>query len=242
MSTKAFLLAAGKGTRLRPLTDTVPKCLVPINGVPLLEIWIRQLEAAGISEVLINTHHLSDQVETFVSRMARETTLSLATVHEATLLGSGGTVWHNRDFVADADAFFVVYADNLTPLRLADMAAAHKQYRRRGGLLTMGLFHAANPSACGIAQLDSCGKILSFIEKPLHPTGDLANGGIYVADRSIFDHFPVPPGDGGVLDFGHHVLPRLVGNLYGYEIGCYFRDIGTPESYQAAQQEWPAER
>lgn len=241
---KAFLLAAGQGTRLRPLTETIPKCLVPINGVPLLEIWIRQLESAGTDHILINTHYLADQVEAEVDRLRREIVTKITTVYEADLLGSGGTVWANRDFVAGEDDFFIVYADNLTDLDLRELAGFHQTCRKRGGLLTMGLFRAPDPRACGIAALDLEGKIVNFMEKPRVPAGNLANSGIYVASQDIFSRFPddIAGSAGTVLDFGHHILPRLIGNMYGYVIPGYLRDIGTPESYRAAQQEWPPER
>ncbi len=244
---KAFLLAAGKGTRLQPLTSTVPKCLVPIRGVPLLEIWLARLEAAGVAEVLINLHHLADQVKAFLQERQRRAAnnLKVVWVWEEVLLGSGGTIWANRDFVADEETFLIVYADNLTDMDLKDMLADHQGRREKDCVLTMGLFHTQNPSACGIAELDGRGKILSFVEKPPHPATNLANAGIYVASRRLFDFFPAAVNqrqDPAVLDLGHDVLPRLTGKMYGYRIKGYLRDIGTLAAYYAAQEEWPLER
>ena len=111
---KAIILAAGLGTRLRPITETTPKCLVPINGVPLLELWLRQCERAGIDAVLVNTHHLAERVEEFVAaRRGMPVTLA----YEPSLLGSAGTIATNWNFVDSDDSFLVVYADNLTTSR-----------------------------------------------------------------------------------------------------------------------------
>ncbi|MFZ5571887.1 MAG: sugar phosphate nucleotidyltransferase [Thermodesulfobacteriota bacterium] len=242
---KAFLLAAGKGTRLDPLTRTLPKCLVPISGVPLLEIWLRLLEKAGVRDVLINLHHLADRVERFLADRRSGSGMRIVAVREKTLLGSGGTVWVNREFVAAEEDFLIAYADNLTNVDLGDMMAFHRKCRKTGTVLTMGLFHAPDPRSCGIAELDAGGRIVRFVEKPEHPVSDLANAGIYIAAAELYDYFPRSPSGAegtGVLDLGHDVLPRLAGRMCGYEIRGYIRDIGTIESYRAAQKEWPKER
>ena len=167
---KAFLLAAGKGTRLKPLTDSTAKCLLPLSGKPLLEYWLRLCERHGMSEVLINLHHHADQVRSFIA--SREWPLRIHLAFEPSLLGSAGTLNANRDFVADATSFAVFYADNLTNINLTAMREAHQH---TDSLLTMGLFHAANPAACGIVEMDQGGRIVDFVEKPSEPRSDLAN-------------------------------------------------------------------
>lgn len=226
---RAFLLAAGLGTRLRPLTDHTPKCLLPINGQPLLAIWLDLLARHGVDEVLINTHHLSDQVEGFLSSV--QTHLRVRTAFEPKLLGSAGTLRAQQDFVAGEDVFLVCYADNLTDADLSSLVSAHQSSRPP---LTMGLFRAANPSGSGIVDLDADGLVLGFQEKPEAPRSDLANAGIYVASQEIFalleDRIP--------LDVGFDLLPKLVGRMRGVLLETYLRDIGTPESYANAQEEW----
>ncbi len=234
---KAFLLAAGKGTRLSPLTDRTPKCLMTIAGKPLIEIWINLLEKNGVTEVLINTHHLSEKVERFVESF--HTSVKITTVYEKRLLGSGGTVLVNQPFVKDEKDFIIAYADTLTNMNLFDMAEHHRHIKRKGGILTMALFHAPDPSACGIAELDSEQKIITFVEKPENPSGSLANGGIYVASNEIFNFFPESVPDGSILDFGFHILPKLAGRMYGYEILDYLQDIGTIDALETARKEWP---
>ncbi len=238
---KAFLLAAGKGTRLKPYTDSLPKCLIPIHGKPLLEIWLDHLREQNIQEVLINTHHHAHQVDAFVRGYPRRRDIHIVLSFEPHLLGSAGTIRHCRDFVDSEDDFMILYADNLTNVNLKRFAAFHKKCREKKGILTMGLFHSPNPASCGIAELDSDQKVIAFTEKPENPQSTLANAGIYMASKEIFGYIPEAPPkpSDAVLDFGHHVLPHLTGRMYGYPITEYLRDIGTLESYRQALAEWP---
>lgn len=241
---KAFLLAAGKGTRLKPYTDRHPKCLIPVHGTPLLKIWIDLLARSGISEVLINTHHHADQVERFVAGARSSASVTLHTVHEPELLGSAGTIWINRRFVADQGDFVIAYADNLTNLDLRKMIDNHRHFRSMGGVLTMGLIKATDPKACGIVTLDGEHKIIKFVEKPENPESDLANGGIYIASNHIFDTMQTSGGfnRGKLWDLGHHVLPLLTDKMYGFHIApFYLKDIGTPEAYKEALNQWPVQ-
>ena len=135
---KAYLLAAGKGTRLKPYTDRHPKCLIPIHGTPLLAIWIELLARHGVTEVLINTHHHADQVERFLDNARAGTSMDIRAVHEPQLLGSAGTIQQNSRFVSGESDFIVAYADNLTNLNLTKMVDFHHQFRSMGGILTMG--------------------------------------------------------------------------------------------------------
>ncbi len=235
---KAFLLAAGVGTRLRPYTDKTPKCLMPIQGIPLLEIWITLLEKNNINEVLINTHHLADQVEAFVKRIQKKVRIKITTKYEKNLLGSGGTILSNRNFVDGGNDFLIIYADNLTNIDLKKMIGFHSDCKKKGGILTMGLFHAPDPRACGIAELDKDKKVINFIEKPKNPLSDLANGGIYITSPRIYEYFPEPVTREPVIDFGYHILPQLKEQMYGYEIEEYLKDIGTIEAYDTARREW----
>ncbi|MCE9613293.1 MAG: nucleotidyltransferase family protein [Lentisphaerae bacterium] len=227
---KAVLLAAGVGARLQPLTDHIPKCLVPINGLPLLGHWFRLLARHGYTDLLVNTHHLGGQVRAFVEAW-RAPGLRIALFHEPVLLGSAGTVAANRRFMAGAGDFLIVYADNLTDM---DLSAFRRFHVGRRSPFTIGLFESPEPSQCGIAECNSEGRILSFEEKPAHPRGCLANAGIYLAGPSLFDLIPPKP----YTDFGFDVLPRLVGRMFGYRISEYYRDLGTPERLAQAQRDW----
>ena len=233
---KAFLLAAGLGTRLRPLTLTTPKCLVPINGKPLLQWWIELFNQHGIHEVMINTFYLREQVAEFIDRNNNSSSgVTLYEIHEQTLAGSGGTVRNNRHFVENDDSFIIAYADNLTDTNLSDFMSFHENTCvPNGGVLSMALFHTNLPKQCGIAELDSSSRITAFTEKPEHPKSNLANAGIYIARHEIFNYLP----ECEVLDFGKDVLPKLIGKMYGWHDRNYLIDIGTHENYQKAQTEW----
>jgi mannose-1-phosphate guanylyltransferase len=228
---KAFLLAAGKGTRLRPLTDRIPKCLVPIGSKPLLEIWLEMLRDHGITDVLVNTHHLAGQVEDYV--MSDPVSgVSVTLFHEPELLGSAGTVRANRGFVDGEDKFLIIYADNLTTMNLTDLLAYHD---RKAAEFTVALFRTPAPTQCGIAVCDGEGRIIEFQEKPQYPQSDWANAGLYVAGPELFGHIPDKP---GVCDFGFDVLPSLCGTMYGYFFNGFFCDTGTPERLAYAREEW----
>lgn len=227
----AFLLAAGLGTRLRPVTNTLPKCLVPIAGRPLLGWWLDLLAQHGVKKVLVNLHHLPVQVLEFVRGYRGP--VSITTVLEPALLGSAGTLWANRAFVRDAEQFLILYADNLTSL---DITALVRFNSERPAPLTVGLFQSANPSACGIATLDDRGIITAFVEKPEHPQGDLASAGVFVARQELFDSFE--PEHPGPYDFGGDVMPRLIGRMNGVRIEGYLRDVGTLDSLALAEKEW----
>lgn len=229
-ATKAFLLAGGRGERLRPLTLSTPKCLAPINGTPILAIWLDLLERQGIIDVLLNISHHVDQVRAFLG--ARSRGPQVRVVVEERPVGNAGTVGRNAEFVAGTDSFWIFYADNLTNLALAPIQATHD---RHNGLMTMGLFHAPNPRAAGIVEMDDSGRITGFVEKPSNPTGDLANAGVYLARHELLSH--IPRSD-GVIDFGHDVFPGLVGRIHGHVIESFLMDIGTPAALGAAEAAW----
>src|SRR6185437_8511686 len=129
---RALLLAAGRGERLRPVTDTVPKCLVEIGGRPLLDYWFDLLFAAGIERILINTHWLADQVERHVAGSRWRMRIDL--VHEQSLLGTGGTALANRQWL-QRQPFLLAHADNLTDFDVAGLLRAH-QTRPAGHVIT----------------------------------------------------------------------------------------------------------
>jgi mannose-1-phosphate guanylyltransferase len=227
---KAFLLAGGHGTRLRPLTDSVPKCLVPIRGRPLLDIWLELCARSGITEVLINLHAHSQPIEQHLERSGSPVNVRL--VREDHLLGSAGTLAANRAWVDSDSAFWILYSDVLTNTRLNCMSEFHS---RHGAVATLGLYQVPDPSRCGVAIMDSTGVIIDFEEKPQIPRSNLVFSGLMIANPRLFDLIPacVP------ADLAFHVLPRLLGKMRGYLIEDYLLDIGTLSNYQEAQATWP---
>ena len=231
---KAFLLAAGLGTRLRPITDSTPKCLLRIGSRTLLDIWLDALAGVGVREVLVNTHHLAPLVRSHVA--ARSGAPLVRVVHEPRLLGSAGTLVANREFVSGEDMFLAVNADNLTDFDLETLVDAH---RAGGAIATLTLFHAPDPTRCGIVEVGQDGTVTGFVEKPTAPPGDLANAGVYAFAPGVLDLIedPLPK------DIGYDLLPRLVGRARAISLDdAYFIDIGTPAALARARDEWQGRR
>ncbi len=227
---KAFILAAGLGTRMGPLTDTLPKCLLPIRGVPLLQVWLENCKTAGITEVLVNAHAHPEQVKDFAA--GSKTEIKIHVVEEKQLLGSAGTLAQNRDFVAEESAFFVLYGDVLTNANLRSVLDVHQSKQQ---LATLGVCRVPDPSRCGIVTTDEHGIVQSFIEKPDHPSSDWAFSGIMVASPRIIDLIPATR----PADIGFDLLPQCVGKMAACKVNGYLQDIGTLHHYHAAQDSWP---
>ena len=228
---KAFLLAAGVGSRLRPITDTVPKCMVDIDGRPLLDIWLAAFDRAGVTEVLVNLHHLPDVVAQHLA--ARTGPPAVRTSFEPELLGSAGTLLANRSWVETEEMFLACNADNLTDFDLRSLIDAHRQ---RQPVATLTAFHSDHPSAGGVVEADDSGLLTGFAEKPAEPRSDLVNAGIYAFRPSLLDEL-----DGTLpKDIGYDLLPRLVGRAFVVPVPGYFRDIGTVDAYRRAIHEWSA--
>lgn len=227
---KAILLAAGTGSRLRPVTDRVPKCLLAFAGRSLLDLWLDALHRAGVDDVLVNVHHLAHLVDAHLS--ARPAPPAVRTSFEPVLLGSAGTLAAHRKWVQDEDVFLVANADTLTDVDIASFLDAH---RRGGRLASCAVFRAPDPSACGVVEVDDEGTITGFEEKPRMPSSDLANAGIYAFSPRVLDEISGSP----PLDIGYDLLPRLVGRAGAIAMEGYIRDIGTEPSYRRATLEWP---
>jgi mannose-1-phosphate guanylyltransferase len=225
---RALLLAAGMGLRLLPITATTAKCMVEINGRPLLEYWLQFLFAGGIERVLVNTHWLEDQVITFVKASRWADRIDL--VHEDELLGTGGTVLANRNWFG-GQAFIVAHADNLTDFDVAGFVTAH-QSRPPDHAITMLGFRTDTPRSCGILELDARGTVVAFHEKVDNPPGNLANGAVYIFEPEVVEtiaSFGRP-----VVDLSTEIIPRYIGRILCVETRGYHRDIGTPESLARA--------
>ena len=227
---KGFLLAAGNGTRLRPLTNSIPKCLVPIQGTPLIGIWLHWCAQYGVDQVLINTHAHSERVAEYLA--AYRGSVKVTMTYEPELLGSAGTLHINRQFVAGEQEFAVLYADVLTNCCFDNMLAFH---RLSQAPVTLGTYRVLNPTQCGIIATDETGRVLDFTEKPKFPKSDTAFSGVLIGGQALLDLLPaITPSD-----IGFDVLPQLVGKMFAFPIADYVLDIGTLEKYEQAQREWP---
>lgn len=227
----AILLAAGYGTRLRPLTNTLPKCLVPINGKPLLYIWLDNLAAAGVKHFIVNTHYLPEMVEQAIQCHPLRDRITLA--HEPELLGTAGTVRSLLNSgLCPEDDLLIAHADNLC---LCDWSAffQHFQDRPNISLVSAMSFKTDTPESCGIFELNAEGIATAFYEKVDHPPGDLANAAIYCFSAqalSIFTELNEQE-----TDISLDVIHKCLGRLSIWFNTDYMRDIGTLESYKQAQ-------
>jgi mannose-1-phosphate guanylyltransferase len=227
---KAFLLAAGVGSRLRPITDATPKCMLAIGDRPLLDLWLDAFDRAGVDEVLVNLHHLPSAVHRHIADRAGPP--AVRTFFEPELLGSAGTLLANREWVQDEDLFLACYADNLTDFDLRSLVDSHREH---DPVATLTVFHSPNPSAGGVVELDARGWVAGFAEKPAEPASDLVNAGMYAFHPSVLNEIDgMPP-----RDIGYDLLPRLVGRARAVPVDGYFRDIGTVDAYRRAREEWP---
>ncbi len=225
---KAILLAAGFGTRLRPLTEKIPKCLVPIKGKPLLQIWLERLQEAGINSFLINTHYLPEKVLNFINISEYREKVTL--VYESMLLGTAGTLLKNIQFFNGEDGM-LIHADNYCLANLDEFINKHN-HRPAGCLITMMTFRTDNPSSCGIVELNHEGIVVGFHEKVKSPPGNHANGAVYILSAEILSiiekKFEL------AKDFSNDIIPYFLGKIYTYETKEIFIDIGTPETYVTA--------
>ncbi|ABD08498.1 Nucleotidyl transferase [Rhodopseudomonas palustris HaA2] len=230
---KALLVAAGLGTRLHPLTDVLPKCLMPIAGRPLLGLWLAMLRDAGFSEIVVNLHHHAELVGEYIRRSPWAAHVVLAP--EETLLGTGGTLLRHRERFAEGPTLFA-HADNLSLFSPRDFLAAHAA-RLSDCAMTMMSFVTDHPQSCGILTLDDRGRVLQMDEKPQQPKGDLANAAVYVIEPAVID-FIASLGK-PVVDFSTEVLPVFMGRIFSFHNGSYHRDVGTPASLALAQLDYP---
>jgi len=229
---KALLLAAGMGMRLRPLTETIPKCLVQINGKALLSYWIELLVQADIKEILINTHYLSSQVNNFIeiSKYANYITL----VHEEKLLGTGGTLIKNQGFFEDGPVI-LIHSDNLSKFNMNEFIDTYMN-RQNEVEITMMTFITDAPQTCGIIELDSSGIVRNLHEKVKNSPGDLANGAVYIISSSVIDY--IKSLNKSFVDFSTEVLPHYIGKINTFHNRCYHRDIGNLDSLEKGNQEY----
>ena len=227
---KALILAGGEGTRLRPLTYTTPKSLLPICNRPFLEHQLRLMLSHDIDEAMLLTGYLADAFDPFVDRM-REEGITLEVVREEKPLGTAGAV---RNVLDRMDGTTLVFnGDVLTDLDLSALLGAHRANR---AVATLTLTPVEDASAYGLVPLDEAGRVKGFLEKPepeVATKGGLINAGTYVLEPSVFDDVP----EGEMWSFERQVFPSLVQRgepVFGFPSNAYWLDIGTPERYLQA--------
>jgi mannose-1-phosphate guanylyltransferase len=229
---RALLLAAGFGKRLRPVTDHIPKCMVPICGKPLLGYWLDLLLPNGIDRILINTHYLPGAVRDFIAVSPWKESIEM--VHENELLGTGGTVLRNRNFFRN-ESFLVAHADNLTKFDARRFIEAHS--RRHNNIeITMMTFDTDTPQTCGIIEQDERCIVTAFHEKSLSPPSNRASAAVYIFEPSVISFLSDIGSE--VIDISLEVLPHYIGRIQTFHNADYHRDIGTLESLASAEREY----
>ncbi|MBN8868093.1 MAG: NDP-sugar synthase [Solirubrobacterales bacterium] len=229
-----MVLAAGLGTRLRPVTRSVPKPMVPVLNRPVMEHIVRLLAGHGFTEVIANVHWFPEVIQAHFGD-GSDFGVELSYSHEEELLGTAGGVRHASHFFEED--FLVISGDAMTDI---DLAAMREFHRSHGGIATLATRRVADTSEFGVVITDESGRIQGFQEKPdpAEALSDLANCGIYMFKREIFDHFPAPgesklaaPGHPeGFADWAYDVFPSLLEagiDFYAHETDSYWNDIGT---------------
>lgn len=226
---KAVLLAAGRGTRLAPLTDSVPKILVPLAGRPLLEHQLEYLARNGVTELAVNVHHHADQVLAALDAAAPP--FAVEVFAEQALLGTAGALLPMRGFLTEP--FALLYGDVVTNADLGGLLARHQE---SGGIATLAWYRSAEVSGKGVLSLDGRGRVTAFLEKPPSNLGvSYVNAGIYALEPEVLDFVPYPPSDFG-FDVWNHVI--AAGRpVYGHELDAYLVDVGSPEALEAAERD-----
>lgn len=223
---KALILAGGMGTRLRPLTFSTPKPLLPLLDRPMVMHIVDSLPKE-VDTVVLAVSYMKDQLESFFRE--HDCGRRVVLVNEDEPLGTGGAIRNVRQHLDDT--FLCFNGDIISSLDLRDLLAFHRSH---GGIGTLSLWQVPDPSAFGVVGLDG-DRIIDFQEKPAPGTAisDLINAGVYVFQPELLDHIP-----SGVVSLERLVFPNILDRgLHGYRFQGYWVDCGTPESYLRAQSE-----
>lgn len=227
---KAVLLAAGLGTRLKPITDHTPKCLVPINGKPLLGYWLETLVKLGVTNILINIHYLPEQVKEFIKQSPYKSYIT--TVEEIELLGTAGTLVNNRSFWQEKTTL-IIHADNFCCSDLTSMVKQHSN-RQAETDATLLLFKTEQPKRCGVVKVDENKIIREFHEKVDNPPSNLASGALFIFSPNVYQKYFKHLKAKKHYELSIDVIPTMVGKLQGWLVDDFYIDIGSPETLKKA--------
>lgn len=226
---KALVLAGGFGTRLRPLTYTRPKHLLPVGNVPHIEHVLDLIRRSGVEEVVLLTSYLADAFRDTVET-GRRIGLTVHVAHEEEPLGTAGALENARELIA-GESFIAFNGDILTDV---DLGALVEWHGDRGAEATIFLVPVEDPSAFGVVPTDDDGRVLGFIEKP--PPGEaptnMINAGVYVMEADVLERIPA----GEVWSAERQLFPELAaaGHLFAVSLDAYWMDVGTPDKYLQA--------
>ena len=223
---KAVILVGGEGTRLQPLTNSMPKSMVPVLNRPFLEHTIAYLKKYGVTNIILALSYLPEVIQNYFGNGSKLGTQLIYAV-EGSPLGTAGAVKNTEQYLDNT--FIVLNGDIFTSLDIADMFAFHRQKRAKA---TIALTRVDNPCVFGVVETDNDGKVQRFIEKPSpdQVTTNWINAGIYILEPEVLDH--VPAGSHYMFEKGlFPLLLELDEPVYGYHFSGYWLDMGTPEKY-----------
>lgn len=224
---KAVILAGGKGTRLAPYTTILPKPLMPIGDMPILEVLLRQMKRAGVNHIVLTVGHLASLLRAYFGD-GRQLDLDITYSFEKKPLGTAGPL----AAVSDLDkTFLVTNGDVLTTLNLKKLIAFHKQ---KGGIATIATHQRDVKLDLGVIQWDGDDQISDYIEKPT--TEYTVSMGVYVFEPRVLEYIPV----GEYLDFPDLILKLLANRekVYGYRFTGYWKDLGRQDDYTQANDDF----
>ena len=230
---KAVVMAGGEGTRLRPLTSSRPKPLVPVLNKPIAQHIIEHLKAAGITEIVVTLYYLAEEIQKYFGD-GSELGVNLIYSIEDSPLGTAGSVKKAEEYLDD-DTFIIVSGDALTDIDIPKALAFHRQNRSEATLI---LQHVPNPLEFGVVMTEADGQIKRFLEKPSwgEVFSDTVNTGMYIIEPSVFRL--MEPNKS--YDWSQDIFPRMLEeqrSLYGYVMGEYWTDVGSLDQYRQAQYE-----
>jgi mannose-1-phosphate guanylyltransferase len=235
---RAMVLAAGKGTRLFPLTGEIPKPMAPVVDTPIIRHIFDLLARHGVSEAYVNVHYLADALLAAYGEESRTNGMTARLVREEQLTGTAGGVKHLAGVVERSsgsfdEPFVVVSGDALTDVDIRGLVSFHKE---KGALATVALHRVYDTSEFGVVEIDEEGNISGFQEKPdpKEAISTLANSGVYVFEPGVLEYIP----ENTFFDFAQDIFPLLLEageRFVGYQEDFYWSDIGTLEAYRQAQ-------
>ena len=226
-----LLLAAGVGSRLKPLTEVWPKCLMPVHGRPLLEYWLSDLEMVGAGQIFVNLHHHANHVKSFLDRETLPS--NVVQVFESELAGTAATI-RNINGQIESKAILVAHADNWSHFDINAFIQFHFENNSDGLGSSMVTFETKNPENCGIVRVDSESVVQEFLEKKHGVKGSTANAAIYLFGRDVLDQINTDP---NIKDISLDLIPKLVGKIRALHHPGIHRDIGTFDSLKDAQND-----
>lgn len=223
---KAVILAGGYGTRLRPLTFTTPKVMIPLVNKPVIGYIVDYLAGYGLKDIVITTNYLREQT---INYLGKRKDLKISYPEEPSPLGTAGSVKN----AGITDTMLIIQGDNVTDIDLRKVMKFHEAH---GRLVTIALLPVPNPSLYGIAEIEASGRINNFKEKPA--PGDcfsnLANTGLYIIEPEAMDYVP----EDSAFDFSKDLFPILVAKkeVFGCVVDGFWTDVGSPEGYMEASR------